>query len=65
MKVAPDDEPYPEAEKADEFARRLSSLGRDLGVRVIGNPVLVVLEQDDYKFDYAVDAGSHLLFGNS
>jgi hypothetical protein len=52
-------------ERADQFAFELSELGRRYSVGLGGNPLLFLLEPDDYWFDYSVDVHSRLRLGNS
>lgn len=49
-----------EAQRADQFAKELSELGRKYGIGISDEPSTFVLEQDDYALDYYVDRDGRL-----
>jgi hypothetical protein len=52
-----------DANRAAEFARELSALGRKYGLGIAGDAKLFVLESEDRSYDYGVGRNSELVFG--
>jgi hypothetical protein len=53
---------YGAEEKAAQFENALTELSRKFGIGIVGEPILFVLESDDYDRKYRTDANSKLLF---
>ena len=52
-----------EPEKLNEFLAALSELSAKYGIGITGDPVLFVMEKDDFAFAYRVDPESNLTLG--
>jgi hypothetical protein len=46
-----------------EFLAALSELSARYGIGITGDPVLFVMEKDDFAFSYRIDAESNLSLG--
>jgi hypothetical protein len=50
-------------EKLTEFLDELSELSAKYGIGITGDPVLFIMEKDDFAFSYRADAESNLTLG--
>jgi hypothetical protein len=50
-------------DKTQAFLSELTELSMKYGIAITGNPVLFVMEREDYNFPYRIDNESNLSLG--
>lgn len=53
------------AQRTDQFGFELSELGRKHGIGIASSPALILLDREDYLFDYSVGDESELRLGDA
>ena len=50
-------------DKINEFLAALTELSASYGIGITGDPIVFIMEKDDFAFSYRVDAESNLSLG--